>query len=212
MGDLVDHCAAHDSAICCEGDLAGLLRVRDAEADDDGHGGVAADEGDAVGKVAGDAALHAGDAFAGDVVDEAGAAPDDLGDAVFRRGGGDEPDGAEAGAAHELFVFVRFFGRQVEDEQAIHARAGGVGDEFLHAAAVEEVIIDVEDDGDFRVATDVSDSGKKPRRGGAAFQAALGGELVDEAISERVTERDAESRMSTPARSKARASWRVASR
>ena len=150
-----------------------------------------ADERDTFSQVARHARLHPGHALARDVVDEAGAALDDGGDAFVRRGGCDEPDGAEAGVAHQLFVGVGFLGRQVEHEQSVHARVGGVGDELLHAAAVQEVEINVEDNRDFRLAPDFSDGRQELRRRGAALQAALGGELVHEAVRQRVAEGDA---------------------
>ena len=41
----------------------------------------------------------------------------------------DEVDVAQAGLAHERFVVVAFLRRQIEHEQTVHARLGGVVDE-----------------------------------------------------------------------------------
>ena len=64
---------------------------------------------------------------------------------------------AQARLAHQRLVVVRFLGGQIEDEQAIHARAGGIGDEPLHADLVDEVEVNVEDNGRLGFAPDGGD-------------------------------------------------------
>jgi len=89
---------------------------------------------------------------------------------------------------HEGLVVIGFLGRKIEDEETIDTGGGGVLDEPGEADAVEEVEVDVEDDGDLGVATDVGDGLEDAGRGGAGGEAALGGELVDDAIGEGIAE------------------------
>ena len=57
---------------------------------------------------------------------------------------------------------------------------------------MDQVEVDVEDDGDLRFPADGGDGLQDLRRRGAGFQAALGGELVDQAIGQRIAERHAQ--------------------
>lgn len=184
--DLIHHGAADDAAIRFLRDAFGLVGIRDAEADDDGQRGVGPDLRDLRGEIRCDAGLHSGHAFTGDVVDETCTAFDDGGHAVFRRGRRDEVDVAKARLFHQGFVVVTFFRGQIQYEQAVHARPGGLVDELFHADAMDEVEIDVEDDGDLRLLADVRNGFQQAGRGGAGFQAALGGELVHQAVRERI--------------------------
>lgn len=192
LGDAVDDGGADDDGVGVGGDLAGLIGIGDAEADGDGELGMLTDALGHVADGSADGGLHAGDAFAGDVVDEALGAACDTFDAGIRGGGSDEPDGAHAGLAHEGLVVIGFLRGQIEDEEAIDTGGGGLGDEVIEADAMEEVEIDVEDDGDLGVASDVGDGLEDGRRGGAGGEAALGGELVDDAIGEGIAEGDTE--------------------
>lgn len=192
MGDAVDDGGTDNDGVGVGGDFAGLFGVGDAESDGDGQLGVLTDAAGHVADGSGDGGLHAGDAFAGDVVDEALGAAGDPFDAGVRGGWGDEPDGAHAGLAHEGFVVIGFLGGEVEDEEAIDTGGGGVGDEVVEADAVEEVEVDVEDDGDLGVATDFGDGLEDPGGGGAGGEAALGGELVDNTVGEGIAEGDPE--------------------
>ena len=57
---------------------------------------------------------------------------------------------------------------------------------------MDEVEINVEDDGDLRLLADGGNRFQKLRRSGAGFEAALGGKLVHQAVGQRVAERHAE--------------------
>ena len=64
------------------------------------------------------------------------AALDDQLDAVLRRGRRDQINDAQAGVAHYCLVVFRFLRRQIEHEQAVHAGARGLIDEFFNAVTV----------------------------------------------------------------------------
>lgn len=74
---------------------------------------------------------------------------DDGGDAGFGGCGCDEEDGAEVGLFHGLLVVGAFFRGEIEDEETVDTGLGGVLDELVEALAVDEVVVEVEDDGDF---------------------------------------------------------------
>ena len=71
LGYTVDDGASDDDSIGEGGDLSGLGRVRDSEANADGEGSRFFEEGDFFTEGGGKVLLHSGDALAGDVVDEA---------------------------------------------------------------------------------------------------------------------------------------------
>ena len=187
-GDLIDDGAADDDGFGVLRDEGGLFRRGDSEADGNRERGVSADFRGHLADGVGDLGLHSRDAFARDVVDETRGPLDDERDAVVGRGGRDEVDDGQPGVAHEGFVVVGFLGREVEDEQAIDARGGGIADELRDAAAVEEVVVNVEHEGNLRVAADGADGVENLGGRGAGLEAALGGELVHEAVGERIAE------------------------
>ena len=168
-----------------------LFRIRDAEADGDGEIGMRANPG-RHGDGIRDLGLHAGDAFARHIINEPRAALDDVGDPVFRGGRRNEVDIAQPGRAHQRLVGVRFLGREIQHQQAIHSRLGGVRDECLQTDPVDEIEIDVEHDRDLGVPPDGRHRFQHPGRGSAGIQAALGGQLVDQAIRQRIAERHAQ--------------------
>lgn len=192
LGDPVDDGGADDDGVGVGGHFAGLIGIGDAEADGDGQLGMLTDAAGHVADGSADGGLHAGDTFAGDVVDEALGAAGDPFDAGIRGGGSDEPDGAHAGLPHECLIVIGFLRGQIEDEESIDTGGGGLGDEVVETDAMEEVEIDVEDDGDLGVASDVGDGLEDFGRGGAGGEATLGGELVDDAIGEWIAEGDTE--------------------
>ena len=71
LGDTVDDGASDNDSIGKGGDLSGLGRVRDSEANADGEGSRFFEEGNFFTEGGGKVLLHSGDAFAGDVVDKA---------------------------------------------------------------------------------------------------------------------------------------------
>ncbi len=89
-----------------------------------------ADFGDLRGKVRGDLGLHARDAFARNVVNESAAALDDQFHAVFRRRRRNQINVAKPRLFHQCLVVFRFFRRQIQGEQAIHAGRGGGATNF----------------------------------------------------------------------------------
>ena len=93
---------------------------------------------------------------------------------------------------HQRLVIVRFLRRQIEHQQTVHAGFRGGGDEFLHADAVDEVEINVENDRNLRLLADGGNGFQKLRRRGAGFQTALRGKLVHQTVGQRVAERHAE--------------------
>ena len=82
---------------------------------------VRADFGDLRGKIRRDVRLHSRHAFARNVINESAAALDDEFHAVFRRRRRDEINMAETGFFHQRLVIVRFFRRQIQNQQAVHA-------------------------------------------------------------------------------------------
>lgn len=145
-----------------------------------------ADLGGAGGDVLGDLSLHASDPFTGDIIDEATAARDDLADTLFGRGGSDEVDGVDSVSGHDGLVIAGFFGGQIEDKEAVDTGGGGVFHEPFEAVSVEQIKVDVEDDGDLGGLSDAEDRCEQLWGSGAGFESALGGELIDETIGERV--------------------------
>ena len=59
---------------------------------------------------------------------------------------------AEAGFFHQRLVVVRFFRRQIQNQQAVHAGLRGVGDEFFQPDLVNQIEINVEDDRESAIA------------------------------------------------------------
>ena len=187
-GDDVHEGAADDHAV---GDLGDGLDVgggRDAEADADGQGGVLADLGDRGREVGGQFGALAGHAFARDVVDEAGGVLRDEADARGRRGRGHDEDVGEAVLLRGRDQFVGFFGRAVEDEQAVGAGGAHLGAVAVEAEREQQVVIAVEDDRLVRAGAHRAEHVEQAVVGHAAFEGALGRELVGQAVGERVGE------------------------
>ena len=99
----------------------------------------------------------------------------------------------KAGPAHQRFVIVRFLRRQIEHQQAVHARLRRVFDEPFQADLVNEVEINVEDNRDLRVAGGSAATVARTLGGVVAgFETALRGELVHQAVGQRIAERHAQ--------------------
>ena len=157
-----------------------------------GKAGVRANPGRHVANAFGNFLLHPGDAFPRHVINKTRAAFDDQLDAIVRGGWRDEVNHAKSGFGHERLVIFRFFRRQVERQEAVHAGAGGIVDELFQAVPVHQVEINVEDDGDLRLLADGGDGFQHFGRGRAGFQPALGGQLIDQAVRQRIAERNAQ--------------------
>lgn len=96
--DLAHDGAADDDSVRGAGDLGGLLRRGDAEADDDGDARVAFDLGDIFLNALGERGLGACDAFAGDIINEPLACRRQLREAFRGCCRGDKADVAESSA------------------------------------------------------------------------------------------------------------------
>ncbi len=59
---------------------------------------------------------------------------------------------------YEACVIVSFLGWEVQCENAIHPRRSGIVQKLFYPRLVHQVVIDVQDDGDLRVAPNVGDS------------------------------------------------------
>ena len=73
---------------------------------------------------------------------------------------------AKAGFLHQRLVIVRFLRWQIQNQQAIYSGLRGGGDEFSQADAVDEVEINVEDDGNLRLLADGRNRFQEAGRGG----------------------------------------------
>ena len=187
-GDDVHEGAADDHAV---GDLGDGLDVGgggDAEADADGQGGVLADLGDRGREVGGQFGALAGHAFARDVIDEAGGVLRDEADARGRRGRGHDEDVGEAVLLRGRDQFVGFFGRAVQDEEAVGAGFADLGAVAVEAEREQQVIIAIEHDRLVRAGAHGAEHVEQAVVGHAAFEGALGRELVGQAVGERVGE------------------------
>ncbi len=172
--------------------MFGLGGGADAEADGDREFGLGLDLGDHSFYVGLDGVAFAGGAGARDVIDETGGMFGDEVDTLVSAGRREEEHGREALRAERGFVLPRFFGRQVDAEDAVHARAGAVDGEPLDAVGHDGVVVREEQDGDFGFRTQASDEREDVGKRHVMFERAHGGFLVHRAVRERIGIRHAE--------------------
>ena len=146
------------------------------------------DLGDSGRKIGGQFGALAGHAFAGDVVDEAGGVLGDEADARGRRGRCHDEDISEAVFLRGCDQFLGFFGRAVEDEHAVGTGFADLGAVAVEAEGEQQVIIAIEHDRLIGAGAHRPEHVEQAVVGHAAFEGALGCELVREAIGERVGE------------------------
>ena len=140
-GDDVHEGAADDYTVRDLGDGLDVGGGGDTEADADREGSMLTDLGDRGGEVGGQLGALAGDAFARDVVDEARGVLRDEADARGRRGRSHDEDVGEAVLLRGGDQFVGFFGRAVEDEQAVGAGFADLGAVVVEAEGEQQVVI-----------------------------------------------------------------------
>ena len=175
------------------GDGVGGGAVGDAEAGGEGEVGDGAEGVEAVGEVGREGLAGAGDAADGDDVDEAAAAADERAGAFGGGGGGDEGDPVEPGGLGEGAELAFLLVREVDDEEAIDARLGGLLAETRGAVGEEGVVIGEEHQPEAWVTgAEASGLGEGGGEGGAGAEGDLPGGLDDGAVGDGVGEGDAQ--------------------
>jgi hypothetical protein len=92
---------------------------------------------------------------------------------------------------HDGLIVAGLFRRKVQDQETVHTRPGRIGDKLFQARLVNEVVINVEDNGEIAVAPDGSNRLQDFGRRCPGIQPALGGQLIDRSVGQWVAERDA---------------------
>ena len=150
--DTVDQRRAYHRGIGDPGDRGRLLRGADAEANSDRQAGVAAQARHRLPDQVDHRRTDAGDPRHRDVVDEAAGVAEHLGQAAIvgrRRRHADEAQVLRQRRQAELVVLL---GRQIDDDQAIHAGGLRLVEEALGAVVVDRVVVAHQHEGRLGVA------------------------------------------------------------
>ncbi len=115
--------------------------VLHAEADRDRQIGVALDARDRLFHLRRIGRRRAGDAGDRHVIDEARGVLQDRRQPLVVRGRCRETDEVEAGVKRRHAHLVVFLGRQVDDDETVHARGFRIGEEFLDAIDVNRIVV-----------------------------------------------------------------------